>query len=72
MSNQYIVKLTRNIGDESDVVNYFKNRGLNIVYQSPILPKTIGLESDLKTLEDLQALKYVKNAKIAPKGRLGT
>lgn len=68
--NDYIVKLTRNIGIGVDIVNYFESRGYNVVYNSPtVLPKTIMVKSK-NNIDELRGLMYVDNAVVAPIGRL--
>lgn len=59
---EYIVTLTRNIGIGKDIVNYFKNREVNVIFEDgEILPKTliVSTEHDIRYLQNL---KYVFNA----------
>lgn len=68
--NDYIVKLTRNVGIGSDIVNYFEKRGYNVVYNNPtVLPKTIMVRSE-NDIDELRSLMYVDNVVLAPIGRL--
>lgn len=68
--NDYIVKLTRNVGIGKDIVNYFEKRGYNVIYNNPdILPKTIMVRSE-KSVDELRSLMYVDNVVVVPIGRL--
>lgn len=68
--NDYIVKLTRNVGIGSDIVNYFETRGCSVVYNNPdVLPKTLMVKSE-KSIVELRSLMYADNVVIAPVGRL--
>lgn len=68
--NDYIIKLTRNVGIGKDIVNYFEKRGHSVVYNNPVvLPKTIMVRSE-SDIDELRSLMYVDNVAVAPVGRL--
>jgi hypothetical protein len=65
---QYIVTLNRNLGIGNDIVNFFKNRGLTVVWEDrEIFQKTVIVEGEMR-LEDISQLKYVSNAKVVRHG----
>lgn len=61
---QYIVELTRNIGKGNDIINFFRNRGYNVVWENrEVMNKTVIVETPHKYIEDLVNLKYVSDVK---------
>lgn len=67
---QYIVELTRIIGKGNDMINFFNNRGYEVVWEDrEVMPKTIIVETPHEYIEDLSSLKYVLDVKEV---RIGT
>ncbi|PAD70607.1 hypothetical protein CHH83_02050 [Bacillus sp. 7586-K] len=68
---EYIITLKRKIGKGNDLLNFFENRGCQVIFEDrEVLPKTIIIQTQNKYIKDLRGLKYVQDVKEVRNGTI--